>query len=160
MQDSNPRPSVYKTAALPAELIRHANEINVLAFPFGFHVMIGAHMGHKQLGLGLISRDGCHGEPRAASLDDLGCAAESHESIESPGVTCAPCVPPGGRTGMRRMRRDPAEAPDFIGAPTRNITALRQGLESEASRYRPGPALRDSRTRRPFSPHSRTSVRI
>jgi hypothetical protein len=50
-------------------------------------------MGHKQLGLGLISRDGCHGEPRAATLVDPGRAPESHESIRSPGVTCAPCVP-------------------------------------------------------------------
>jgi hypothetical protein len=32
-------------------------------------VMIGAHMEHKRLGLGLISRDRCHGEPRAATLD-------------------------------------------------------------------------------------------
>jgi hypothetical protein len=67
MQDSNPRPSVYKTAALPAELIRHANKINALAIPLGSRVTIGARMGHKQLGLSLISRDGCHGERRAAT---------------------------------------------------------------------------------------------
>ncbi len=77
MQDLNPRPSVYKTAALPAELIRHANKINDLAFRSGLGAPIGAHRGHKMKGLVPISTDGCHGEPRAATPDRQSFGARS-----------------------------------------------------------------------------------